>query len=60
MISSAAEKLWRDGSVAASLCVFIRPNQFKASEEQYSRSMAFPPLSLLTTLPSSSRLRYAA
>jgi DNA polymerase V len=38
----AAEKLRRDGSVAASLCVFIRTNPFKANEEQYNRSMVVP------------------
>jgi DNA polymerase V len=38
----AAEKLRRDGSVAASLCVFIQTNPFKANEEQYSRSIVVP------------------
>lgn len=38
----AAEKLRRDGSVAASLCVFIRTNPFKENEEQYSRSVVVP------------------
>ena len=38
----AAEKLRRDGSVAASLCVFIQTNPFKANEEQYTRSIVVP------------------
>ena len=38
----AAEKLRRDASVAASLCVFIQTNPFKENEEQYSRSFVVP------------------
>jgi DNA polymerase V len=38
----AAEKLRRDASVAASLCVFIHTNPFKENEEQYSRSVVVP------------------
>lgn len=43
----AAEKLRGDGSVAASLCVYIRTNPFKDDEPQYSKSMIVP-LSLPT------------
>ena len=38
----AAEKLRRDGSVAASICVFIRTNPFREKDEQYSRSVVVP------------------
>jgi DNA polymerase V len=38
----AAEKLRHDGSVAASLCVYIRTNPFKPDEPQYERSMVVP------------------
>lgn len=38
----AAEKLRHDGSVAASLCVYIRTNPFKPEEPQYERSMVVP------------------
>jgi DNA polymerase V len=38
----AAEKLRRDGSVAASLCIFIHTNPFKENEEQYSQSVVVP------------------
>lgn len=38
----AAEKLRRDGSVAASLCVYIRTNPFKEDEPQYQRSIIVP------------------
>ena len=38
----ATEKLRRDGSVASSLCVFIRTNPFKENEEQYARSIVVP------------------
>jgi len=38
----AAEKLRRDGSVAASLCVYVRTNPFKEDEPQYQRSMIVP------------------
>lgn len=38
----AAEKLRKDRSVAASLCVFIRTNPFKERDPQYQRSMVVP------------------
>lgn len=38
----AAEKLRHDGSVAASLCVFVRTNPFKEGAPQYQRSMIVP------------------
>jgi len=38
----AAEKLRHDGSVASSLCVFVRTNPFKDDVPQYSRSMVVP------------------
>ena len=38
----AAEKLRHDGSVAASLCVYVRTNPFKEDEPQYQRSMIVP------------------
>ncbi len=38
----AAEKLRRDGSVAASICVYVRTNPFKETEPQYQRSMIVP------------------
>jgi len=38
----AAEKLRHDGSVASSLCVFVRTNPFKDEVPQYSRSMIVP------------------
>ncbi|MGA8146389.1 MAG: DUF4113 domain-containing protein [Gallionellaceae bacterium] len=38
----AAEKLRHDGSVAASVCVYIRTNPFKEDEPQYQRSMIVP------------------
>lgn len=38
----AAEKLRHDGSVAASLCVYIRTNPFKEGEPQYQRSIIVP------------------
>ena len=38
----AAEKLRKDRSVAASLCVFIRTNPFKESDPQYHQSMVVP------------------
>lgn len=40
--SSAAEKLRKDGSVAASLCVFIQTNPFKFKDQQYSHSIVMP------------------
>lgn len=39
--TSAAEKLRKDGSVAASICVFIQTNPFK-EEQQYQRSIVVP------------------
>lgn len=38
----ATEKLRKDGSVAASICVFIRTNPFKEKEPQYQHSMIVP------------------
>lgn len=38
----AAEKLRHDGSVASSLCVYVRTNPFKETEPQYQRSMIVP------------------
>lgn len=38
----AAEKLRHDGSVASSLCVFVRTNPFKEEAPQYQRSMIVP------------------
>lgn len=38
----AAEKLRRDGSAAASVCVYIHTNPFKKDEPQYQRSMIVP------------------
>ena len=40
--TKAAEKLRHDGSVAASVCVYIRTNPFKEKEPQYQRSMIVP------------------
>lgn len=40
--TAAAEKLRSDGSIAASLCVFIHTNNFKPEEPQYSPSMIVP------------------
>ncbi len=40
--TKAAEKLRHDGSVAASVCVYIRTNPFKEDEPQYQRSMIVP------------------
>jgi len=40
----AAEKLRHDGTVASSLCVFVRTNPFKDDVPQYSRSMVVPQL----------------
>lgn len=39
--TSAAEKLRKDGSVAASICIFIQTNPFKESP-QYQRSVVVP------------------
>ncbi|MFA6121731.1 MAG: Y-family DNA polymerase [Sideroxydans sp.] len=38
----AAEKLRHDGSVASSLCVFIRTDPFKEGEKQYHNSVIVP------------------
>lgn len=38
----AAEKLRGDGSVAASICIYIRTNPFKEKEPQYQRSIVVP------------------
>ena len=38
----AAEKLRQDGSVASSICVYVRTNPFKENEQQYQRSMIVP------------------
>ncbi len=38
----AAEKLRQDGSVAASVCVYVRTNPFKEDDPQYQQSMAVP------------------
>jgi DNA polymerase V len=38
----AAEKLRQDGSVAASVCIYIRTNPFKEGEPQYQRSLIVP------------------
>jgi DNA polymerase V len=40
--SRAAEKLRHDGSVASSLCIFVRTNPFKEEAPQYQRSMIVP------------------
>jgi len=40
--TTAAEKLRKDGSIAASICVFIHTNNFKPEEQQYSPSMVVP------------------
>lgn len=38
----AAEKLRGDGSVANSVCIFIRTNPFKVNDPQYERSVVVP------------------
>lgn len=40
--TTAAMKLRKDGSVASSLCVFVRTNPFKENEAQYQRSVVVP------------------
>jgi len=40
--TKAAEKMRHDGSVAASLCVFVRTNPFNEKEPQYERSVIVP------------------
>lgn len=41
-VTRAAEKLRHDGSVAASICVYVRTNPFKENEPQYQRSLIVP------------------
>jgi len=38
----AAEKLRHDGSVAASVCIYVRTNPFKENDQQYQRSLIVP------------------
>jgi len=38
----AAENLRQDGSVAASVCVYVRTNPFKETEQQYQQSKVVP------------------
>lgn len=40
--TKAAEKLRHDGSVAASVCVYIRTNPYNEKEPQYQRSIVVP------------------
>jgi len=40
--TSAAEKLRQDGSVAASVCVYVRTNPFKEDDPQYQQSLVVP------------------
>lgn len=40
--TGAAEKLRHDGSVATSLCVYIRTNQFTEAEAKYQQSIVVP------------------
>lgn len=40
--TTVAEKLRHDGSVASSLCVFIRTNPFSEKEPQYEKSVVVP------------------
>ena len=40
--TKAAEKLRQDVSVAASLCVYVRTNPFRAEDPQYQRSIIVP------------------
>ena len=40
--TTAAEKLRKDGSIAASICVFIQTNPFKEKSPQYHRSVVAP------------------
>ncbi|NOT97664.1 MAG: Y-family DNA polymerase [Sideroxydans sp.] len=40
--TTAAEKLRKDGSVASSICVYIRTSPFKEKEPQYQRSVIVP------------------
>jgi DNA polymerase V len=40
--TTAAEKLRKDGSVAANVCVFIQTNPFKEKSPQYQRSLVVP------------------
>lgn len=41
-VTRAAEKLRRQGSVAASICVYVQTNPFKENEPQYQRSTVVP------------------
>ena len=38
----AAEKLRNEGSVAASICIYVRTNPFKESDPQYQHSLVIP------------------
>lgn len=40
--ASAAEKLRQDGSLATSICVYLRTNLFKEDEPQYQQSKVMP------------------
>ena len=40
--TKAAEKLRQDGSVATSVCVYLRTNPFKEDDPQYQRSLIVP------------------
>ena len=40
--TTAAEKLRQDGSVASSVCVYVRTNPFKETEAQYQKSLIVP------------------
>ena len=40
--SRAAEKLRGDGSVASSVCIYVRTNPFKEKEPQYQKSLIVP------------------
>lgn len=55
--SIAAEKLRQDGSVAASLCIYVRTNPFKEDVPQYSRSMIVP---LLKPTDDTTKLVYSS
>ena len=40
--TTAAEKLRHDGSIAASVCVYVRTNPFKENDPQYQKSQIVP------------------
>ena len=40
--TTAAEKLRQDGSVASSVCVYVRTNPFKETEPQYQKQLIIP------------------